>query len=97
MPSPVVLVTAPFAVGAAIGIIVPTSLALGGERLGGNAGTLFGPLLTFAQIGGMTLPAVVGGAADRMGHSRRAVADGGERAPHRRGSVAGWPEVESAT
>lgn len=60
-----VLAAAPFAIGAAIGIIVPTSLALGGERLQGNAGTLFGLLLTMAQVGGMTAPAIVGALAER--------------------------------
>jgi fucose permease len=64
-PSRAVLLAAPFAIGVVIAGIVPTSLALAGERLAGNAGTLFGLLLTFAQIGGMTLPAVVGAVADR--------------------------------
>jgi MFS transporter, FHS family, glucose/mannose:H+ symporter len=66
-PVPFVLASAPFAIGTVIGVVIPTSLALGGERLKGNAGTLFGLLLTLAQVGGMTAPAVVGLAAERYG------------------------------
>ena len=64
VPLPAVLAVGPFAAGVAIGVIVPTSLALAGERVPGNAGTLFGLLLTMAQIGGMVLPSVIGIVAD---------------------------------
>ena len=62
--SPVILAAAPFANGVAIGIIMPTGLALGGERYPRNAGTLFGLLLTVAQAGAMTLPAIIGGMSE---------------------------------
>jgi MFS family permease len=55
----------PFVIGVAIALIVPTALALGGDRFPGNEGALFGLLLTTAQIGGMTMPALIGGVADR--------------------------------
>jgi MFS family permease len=55
----------PFAIGVAIALIVPTALALGGDRFPGNEGALFGLLLTTAQIGGMTMPAFVGTVAER--------------------------------
>jgi len=65
--SPVVLAVGPFAVGVAIALVMPTSLALAGERMAGNPGTLFGVLLTLAQVGGMILPASIGLVADRAG------------------------------
>jgi fucose permease len=65
--SPWLLAAAPFAVGVAIGIIMPTALALGGERYPHNAGTLFGVLLMAAQAGAGTLPAIVGLVAERAG------------------------------
>jgi fucose permease len=62
------LASAPFAIGVAIAVVVPTSLALAGERYpGAHAGTLFGVLLTFAQIGAMIMPAAIGIAASRHG------------------------------
>ena len=65
--SPVALAVGPFAVGMAIALVMPTALALAGERMSGNPGTLFGILLTLAQIGGMVLPASIGLVADRAG------------------------------
>jgi fucose permease len=43
-----------------IALVMPTCLALAGERIQGNPGSLFGGLLTLAQIGGMVLPAAIG-------------------------------------
>jgi fucose permease len=43
-----------------IALVMPTCLALAGERIQGNPGALFGGLLTLAQIGGMVLPAAIG-------------------------------------
>ena len=39
-------------------------LALAGERIKGNPGSLFGGLLTVAQVGGMIVPASIGFIAD---------------------------------
>lgn len=64
---PVVLAAGPFAIGMAIALVMPTSLALAGERVAGNPGTLFGLLLTLAQVGGMVLPASIGLVAERAG------------------------------
>ena len=66
-PMPAVLAAGPFAIGFAIALVVPTSLALAGDRYPGNTGTLFGLLLTLAQVGGMTLPAAIGFVSDRAG------------------------------
>ena len=63
-PLAFVLLTVSLDAGMAIGVIVPTSLALAGERLPGNAATLFGLLLTMAQVGGMLLPPLLGVVAD---------------------------------
>ena len=59
-PSPVVVMFGPFVVGMCMALVMPTSLALAGERIQGNPGALFGGLLTLAQIGGMVLPASIG-------------------------------------
>jgi len=59
-PSSVVVMCGPFVVGMCMALVMPTSLALAGERIQGNPGALFGGLLTLAQIGGMVLPASVG-------------------------------------
>lgn len=59
-PSPVVVMFGPFVVGICMALVMPTSLALAGERIEGNPGALFGGLLTLAQIGGMVLPASIG-------------------------------------
>ena len=59
-PSPVVVMFGPFVVGMCIALVMPTCLALAGERIQGNPGALFGGLLTLAQIGGMVLPASIG-------------------------------------
>ncbi len=59
-PSTVVVMFGPFVVGMCIALVMPTSLALAGERIQGNPGALFGGLLTLAQIGGMVLPAAIG-------------------------------------
>jgi fucose permease len=61
------LAAAPFAIGLAIAVVVPTSLALAGERYPRHAGTLFGILLTFAQAGAMVMPAAIGVVASRFG------------------------------
>jgi len=58
--SPVVVMFGPFVVGMCIALVMPTCLALAGERIQGNPGALFGGLLTLAQIGGMVLPAAIG-------------------------------------
>jgi MFS family permease len=65
--TPAVLAVAPFAIGVAISVIMPTSLAFAGESCRGNTGTLFGVLLTLAQLGSMILPALVGAIAERRG------------------------------
>ena len=54
--APALLAVAPFLIGVAIAIIMPTSLALGAERYPESAGTLFGILLTVAQAGAIALP-----------------------------------------
>jgi fucose permease len=64
---PVVLAVGPFVIGMAIALVMPTSLALAGERVVGNPGTLYGSLLTLAQVGGMGLPASIGLVAERAG------------------------------
>jgi fucose permease len=64
---PAVLLAGPFVVGMAMALVVPTSLALAGERLPGNPGMLFGALLTLAQVGGMAVPAAVGLIAQTAG------------------------------
>lgn len=56
----------PFVVGVTMGIIMPTALALGGERYPRSAGTLFGLLLTVAQAGAMMLPALIGVVAEAL-------------------------------
>jgi fucose permease len=66
-PAGWLLLIGPFAIGLAIAIVVPTTLALAGERFSVNAGALFGMLLTLAQIGGMVVPGVVGVAAEWFG------------------------------
>ena len=50
----------PFVVGMCMALVMPTSLALAGERIRGNPGALFGVLLTVAQVGGIVLPASIG-------------------------------------
>jgi len=45
--------------------LMPTSLALAGERIRGNPGALFGVLLTVAQVGGIVLPASIGLVAEQ--------------------------------
>jgi fucose permease len=62
-----VLAVAPFCIGMSIALVMPTSLALAGERYPGSPGVLFGVLLTLAQVGGMALPAAVGAVAERTG------------------------------
>ncbi len=58
------LAIAPFVIGVAIAVVVPTVLALGGERYPQNAGTLFGLLLTVAQAAAMVFPGLVGVVAE---------------------------------
>jgi len=65
--APIAVAVSPFAIGMAIALVMPTSLALAGERFAGNPGTLFGALLTLAQVGGMLLPASIGLVAERFG------------------------------
>jgi fucose permease len=64
---PLVLAATPFVVGMALSIVMPTMLAMAGERFAGNPGTLFGLLLTLAQVGGMLVPALVGRVANAAG------------------------------
>jgi fucose permease len=61
------LAVMPFVIGMAIALVVPTMLALAGDRYPGNPGALFGLLLTLLQIGGIILPAAIGLIADRAG------------------------------
>jgi DHA1 family bicyclomycin/chloramphenicol resistance-like MFS transporter len=58
--SPVLAAVGPFVVGICMALVMPTSLALAGERFQGNPGALFGGLLTLAQVGGMLVPASIG-------------------------------------
>lgn len=62
-----VLAMMPLLMGMAVALLVPTSLALGGERYPARAGMVFGIMLTAAQVGGMLLPALVGVVAERAG------------------------------
>jgi TsgA-like MFS transporter len=57
----------PFAIGCSMALVMPTLLALAGERLRANAGALFGGLLTVAQIGGIVLPWAIGLLAEQVG------------------------------
>ncbi len=61
------LAISPFMMGFSIALIVPTTLALAGDRYPGNTGALFGFLLTLLQVGGIVLPATVGLVSDRAG------------------------------
>jgi fucose permease len=61
------LAVMPFIIGTAIALVVPTMLALAGDRYPGNTGALFGLLLTLLQIGGIALPAAIGFISDRAG------------------------------
>jgi fucose permease len=58
--SPVLVMIGPCVVGICMALVMPTSLALAGERIAGNSGALFGGLLTVAQVGGIVLPASIG-------------------------------------
>jgi fucose permease len=58
--SPALVVAGPFVIGVCMALVMPTSLALAGARIEGNPGSLFGALLTVAQIGGMLVPASIG-------------------------------------
>ena len=57
----------PFVIGCAIALVVPTMLALAGDRYPGHSGALFGLLLTLLQVGGIALPAAIGFISDRAG------------------------------
>jgi MFS transporter, FHS family, glucose/mannose:H+ symporter len=61
------LAVMPFVIGCAIALVVPTMLALAGDRYPGNMSALFGLLLTLLQVGGIALPAAIGFIADRAG------------------------------
>jgi len=63
--SPSLVMIGPFVVGLSMALVMPTSLALGAERLQGNPGALFGVLLTVAQVGGIFLPASIGLVAEQ--------------------------------
>jgi fucose permease len=58
--NPVVIAVMPFLTGTSIAVVMPTSLALAGERYPGNTGTLIGTLLTLSQVGGIAVPALIG-------------------------------------
>jgi FHS family glucose/mannose:H+ symporter-like MFS transporter len=58
--SSALVLVGPFIVGLCMALVMPTSLALAGERIEGNPGALFGGLLTVAQVGGIILPAAIG-------------------------------------
>jgi len=62
-----VLLASPFVIGLAMALVMPTLLALAGERFPGHAGALFGGLLTLAQVGGMALPSSIGFVGERAG------------------------------
>jgi fucose permease len=61
------LAAAPFVVGVAIAVVMPTSMAFAGDRYPGSPGTLFGTLLTLAQAGAIALPALIGVVAQEAG------------------------------
>lgn len=61
------LAVMPFVIGCAIALVVPTMLALAGDRYPGNMSALFGLLLALLQVGGIALPAAVGFLSDRAG------------------------------
>jgi len=61
------LAVMPFVIGCAIALVVPTMLALAGDRYPGNMSALFGLLLTLLQVGGIALPAAIGFISDRVG------------------------------
>jgi DHA1 family bicyclomycin/chloramphenicol resistance-like MFS transporter len=78
--SPSIVMIGPFVVGMCMALVMPTSLALAGERIQGNPGALFGVLLTVAQVGGIVLPASIGLVAEetsvRLGLSQLVVSFG---------------------
>jgi MFS family permease len=61
------MVMAPPLAGLVTAIAMPTILAIAGERYPRSAGTLFGVLLTVAQLAAMILPSAVGFVAERAG------------------------------
>jgi DHA1 family bicyclomycin/chloramphenicol resistance-like MFS transporter len=61
------LAVSPFFIGVAIALVVPTTLAMSGDRHPGNPGALFGLLLTLLQVGGIALPVTIGFVSDRAG------------------------------
>ena len=63
--APSLVMIGPFVVGVCMALVMPTSLALAGERIQGNPGALFGVLLTVAQVGGIVLPASIGLVAEQ--------------------------------
>jgi fucose permease len=65
--TPVLLAMMPFVIGCAIALVVPTMLALAGDRHPGNMSALFGFLLTLLQVGGIALPFAIGFISDRAG------------------------------
>jgi len=62
--SSIALFVLPAIVGVAISIVTPTLLALGGDRYPQFGGTVFGVLLTSAQVGAVVVPAAIGVLAD---------------------------------
>lgn len=64
-PSPVLAALGPALVGAAISIVVPTGLAVGGDRYPRYGSALFGALLMLAQAGALLAPPAIGVLADR--------------------------------
>ena len=62
-----VMLVAPPLTGLVTAIVMPTILAIAGERYPRHAGTLFGVLLTLAQLAAMILPSAVGLVAERAG------------------------------
>jgi fucose permease len=65
--SPVLLAVLPFFIGMSVSLLVPAALAVAGERSPGNAGMVFGVMMTAAQVGAMALPSLVGAVAERAG------------------------------
>lgn len=63
--APPALLLLPAVIGVCISIVTPTLLALGGDRYPRFGGTVFGILLTAAQVGAIVIPGAIGVIADR--------------------------------
>jgi MFS family permease len=63
--SPAWLLALPAVIGICISVVTPTLLALGGDAYPQFGGTVFGVLLTAAQVGAIVVPASIGIVADQ--------------------------------